>query len=101
MKPFTRVRSMAILMRIAAVSLFFSGVSFFLPETSINSFLVWCGLEQMPDATMMRYILRAAGYLQMAYGVLYWVVARDVVRYQPIVITLIVICLAGCWKTLF
>ncbi len=86
---------MAFLMRVAAVSLFFSGVSFFLPETSINSFLVWCGLDQMPGATMMRYILRAAGYLQIGYGVLLWIVARDVMRYQRIVIAFIVIFLAG------
>jgi len=95
MKPFTRPRSMAFLMRVAAVSLFFSGVSFFLPERSINSFLVWCGLEQMPDATMMRYILWGAGYLQMAYGVFLWVVAKDVVRYQPIIVTFIVVFLIG------
>ncbi len=95
MKPFTRVRSMAFLMRLAAVSLFFSGVSFFLPEASINSLLVWCGLEQMPDATMMRYILRGAGYLQLAYGVFLWVVARDVVRHQPVVVAFIVLFLIG------
>jgi hypothetical protein len=86
---------MAFLMRLAAVSVFFSGVSFFLPEWSINSFLVWCGLEQMPDATMMRYILRAAGYLQIAYGVVLWVVARDVVRFQPVVVAFIVVFLIG------
>lgn len=66
-----------------------------MPETSINSFLVWCGLEQMPDATMMRYILRGAGYLQIGYGVLLWVVARDVVRYQPTVIAYIAVFLVG------
>jgi hypothetical protein len=82
-------------MRIAAVSLFLSGVTLFLPEASINSFLVWCGLEQMPDATMMRYILRGCGYLQMGFGVLLWVVARDVVRYQPVVIAYIAVFLVG------
>src|SRR5207248_7354728 len=95
MKPFIRPRSMAFLIRLAAVSVFFSGVSFFLPETSINSFLVWCGLEQMPDATMMRYVLRGAGYLQIGCGVVLWVLARDVVRYQPIVIAFIAVALMG------
>jgi hypothetical protein len=86
---------MAVLMRVTAVSLFLSGVTFLLPESSINSFLVWCGLEQMPDATMMRYVLRGAGYLQMAYGIVLWVVARDVVRFQPLVIAFIAVFLLG------
>jgi hypothetical protein len=84
---------MAVLMRIASISMFFSGVSFLLPEPSINSFLVWCGLERMPDATMMRYVLWGAGFLQMAYGGLIWVVASDVVRHQLVVVALIVMFL--------
>ncbi len=95
MKPFKRVRAMQFLMRLAAVSVFFSGISFFLPSPLINSFLVWCGLPQMPDAPLMRYILHGAGYLQVAYGIVVWVVARDVVRHQPVVIAFIVIFLMG------
>ncbi len=53
------------------------------------------GLEQMPDATMMRYVLRGAGYLQMAYGIVLWVVARDVVRFQSAVVAFIVVFLVG------
>lgn len=95
MKTFTRVRSIAILLRVAAISVFFSGVSFFLPETWIDSFLVWCGLGQMPHAALMRYVLWGAGYFQVAGGVFIWVIARDVVRYHPIVITVLVLLLVG------
>lgn len=43
----------------------------------------------------MSYMLQAAGYLQIAIGVLIWVIAMDVVRYRPLVIATIAIFLAG------
>jgi hypothetical protein len=73
-----------------SISLICSGVSFYFPEGWINSFLVWCGLPEMPHATIMRYVLLGAGHLQVFMGVVVWFVARDVVRYQPIVVAVIV-----------
>jgi len=95
MAAFTRVRSIANLLRLAAISVILSGVTFFLPETWIDSFLVWCGLGQMPHAALMRYVLRGAGFLQVAGGVAIWVIAGDVVRYRPIVITVLANFLVG------
>lgn len=72
-----------------------SGVSFSFPETWIDSFLVWCGVGQMPHAALMRYVLHGGGYLQVAGGVAIWVIARDIMRYRPIVITVLTILLVG------
>ncbi len=52
-------------------------------------------LEPMPQAVFMSYLLRAAGYLQIAIGALIWVIAADVIRYRPLVITTIGIFLVG------
>jgi hypothetical protein len=95
MTTFTRVGSIAALLRIVAIFLTLDGVVFFLPEAWINSFLVEFGLERIPRAVLMRYALQMCGYLQIALGALVWVIARDVVRYRPLVITTIAIFLVG------
>jgi hypothetical protein len=93
MKTFTRVRTIAFLLRVVAISAILSGVTFYFPEACIDSFLVWCGLPEMPRAELMRYVLLAAGHLQVGIGVMVWFLARDVVRYQPIIIAMLVVFL--------
>jgi hypothetical protein len=95
MRTFTRVSSIAALLRIVAIFLILDGGVFFLPERWINSFLTSFVLEPMPRAVFLSYLLQAAGYLQIAIGALIWVIATDVVRYRPLVITTITIFLVG------
>jgi len=95
MRTFTRVRTIANLLRFLAFCWILSGVVFCLPKTWIDSFLVWVGMAQVPDALLMSYVLRGAGLLQVAMGIVIWAVASDVVRYRPIVITIIVVHLAA------
>lgn len=95
MKTFTRVRSIANVMRVLAVAWILSGVLCFLPYSWGNSFLAWFGMEQMPQALFMMYVLRGAGLLGVGIGVVIWVVATDVVRYRPIVIAIIALHLIG------
>jgi len=81
---------------VAAISAILSGLTFYLPVGWIDSFLVWCGLPQMPHAAIMRYVLLGAGHLQIGIGVVIWFISRDVVRYQPVIIaTLTVILMAA------
>src|SRR5262245_29329146 len=89
MKTFTQVRTIAVLLRVVAASAILSGVSFYFPERWIDSFLVWCGLPTVPHAVMMRYVLLGAGHLQIGIGVVIWFIARDVVRYQPVIMALL------------
>ena len=95
MRTFTRVRAIANLLRFLAICWILSGVVFCLPKTWIDSFLVWVGMAQVPHALLMSYVLRGAGLLQVAMGIVIWAVASDVVRYRPIVITIIVVHLAA------
>jgi hypothetical protein len=91
-----RIRTLTFLLRVVAVSALLSGISFYLPASWINSFLAWCGLPgPMPDAVLMRYVLLGAGNLQVGIGVVIWVIARDVVRHQPIVIAVLVAILVA------
>jgi len=95
MKTFTRVHSIARALKVLAVFIVINGVSALLPWAWVDSVLVWCGLGHQPDAVVLHYLLRGAGFLLLAFGSLIWVIASDVVRYQPIVITIIAIFLVG------
>jgi hypothetical protein len=96
MKAFTRVRSIANALRVLAVFVFLNGLSILLPpETWIDSGLVWSGLGHMPNMVLFLYLLRGAGFVLVSFGVLIWVIASNVVRYKPVVITIIAIFLVG------
>src|SRR5689334_3347236 len=93
MKPFTRIRTITFLLRVVAISAILSGVSFYFPERWIDSFLVWCWVPEMPHAVLMRYVLLGAGHLQIGIGLVIWFIARDLVRYQPVVVATLVVFL--------
>jgi hypothetical protein len=82
-----KTRSTANFMRFVAVSQMVAFVVVFVPESWIASAHSWLGLGQMPDAVILRYIIRGAAFSQGAFGVLIWVIASDVVRFRPLVIT--------------
>jgi len=58
-----------------------------IPRAWIASGHAWLGLGNMPDVVSLHYIIRGAAFVQGAIGVLLWVVASDVTKYRPIVIT--------------
>jgi hypothetical protein len=95
MKAPAKFRSIANALRVLAVFVFINGISILLPWTWIDSVVVWGGFGHMPDAVVLHYLLRGAGYFAITFGVLIWVIASDVVRYRPIVITVIAIFLVG------
>ena len=79
---------------IAVVQLLTLGLVF-VPEGWMASWHRGLGLGTMPDAAFLRYVIRGASYCQAAIGVLLWVMATDVVRYRPLVLTVAAIYLAG------
>ena len=89
MKTFIRVRSIANVMRVLAALWILSGVCCFFPDSWDNSFLARFGVEPVPQALPMIYVLRCAGFLCLGIAVVIWVVAMDIVRYQPVVIAII------------
>jgi len=72
------------------VSAILSGISFFFPKPWIDSFVQWWGAEPMPESAFMRYVLWGGGCLQVGIGAVVWVIARDVVRHQSVVLAVIV-----------
>jgi hypothetical protein len=59
----------------------------FMPLSWIASWHSWLGIGVMPDDPLLRYVIRGAAFAQGGVGVLVWVIATDVVRYRPLVIT--------------
>lgn len=95
MQTFTRVRTIAFLLRVVSVSAILSGISFFFPKPWIDSFVQWWGAGPMPNSALMRYVLWGGGFLQVGIGAVIWVIARDVVRHQPVVVTVLVALLVA------
>jgi hypothetical protein len=71
---------------IALLQLLTAGLCF-VPESTLGSLYSWAGLGQMPHLPFLRYVVRGAAYCQGAVGLLLWVIATDVIRFRPLVIT--------------
>ena len=65
------------------------------PLAWLDGWHVWLGLGAMPQDAVLRYVLRAAGYVQGGIGVLLWIMATDVVRYRPLIVAVGAIYLIG------
>jgi len=101
MKTFTRIRSIANALRILAVFWILNGVCCFFPDNWDNVFLAKFGVESVPHGLPMMLVLRWAGLICVGTGVVIWVVATDIVRYRPIVITIIALHLIAAAVSYF
>jgi hypothetical protein len=89
------IRSTTNLLRfIAIVQLLTFGLCL-VPESVFADLYAWTGLGHWPHLPFLNYVIRGASYCQGAIGLLLWVVATDVIRYRPLVITTGVIYLLG------
>lgn len=82
-------------LRFLAILQMLTGLIMFLPAASIDWWHRWLGLGHAPDDLVLRYVIRGGGYVQGAIGVLLWVIATDVVRHRPLVLTTGVIYLVS------
>lgn len=89
----TPIRLTAIFLRIIAIVQMLTFAVVLMPVAWIASWHAWLGMGVMPDDPVLRYVIRGAAFVQGALGVLGWVIATDVVRYRPLIITLAAICL--------
>ncbi len=91
----TRPRATANFLRLVAVVQILTFAVIFMPATWIASWHAWIGLGVMTDTPVFRYVLRGASYVQGAIGVLLWVMATDITRYRPLILTTTAIYLIG------
>ena len=101
MKTRLHIHAQRMALRIVAIFVIVNGLSLMLPQRWIDLFLVWSGLEHLPQTPIVRWLLVGSALLMLSFGVLIWVIASDVVRYQPVVLTIVAIFLASapltCW----
>ena len=77
----------AIFLRIIAIVQMLTFAVVLMPVAWIAAWHAWLGVGVMPDDPVLRYVIRGAAFAQGGVGVLVWVIATDVVRYRPLVIT--------------
>jgi hypothetical protein len=74
-------------LRCLAILQVLTGAIAFVPIGWIAAWHGWLGLGQLPDDAVLRYVIRGGAFVQGVIGVLLWVIATDVERYRPLVIT--------------
>jgi hypothetical protein len=89
MKTFTHVRAIANAIRVSAAVWGLCGVCCFFPIRWINGFFALFGVEPLPQCLPVDLFLRWGILGSLGVAVVLWVVATDVVRYRPLVITII------------
>jgi hypothetical protein len=89
----TSVRLTRIILRIFALVQMLTFAVVLAPTAWIGSWHAWLGFGAMPNNPVLLYVIRGAAFAQVGVGVLLWVIATDVVRYRPLVITIAAICL--------
>jgi len=73
------------LLRLTAI---IEGLAFFaalVPMAWLQQAHVAIGMGEMPDITVIEFMIRQSSLFYGAHGVLLWWVAKDVVRYRPLV----------------
>ncbi|MEY4485181.1 MAG: hypothetical protein RL693_2633 [Verrucomicrobiota bacterium] len=91
----TLIRSTSNTLRFVAIVQMLTFAVVFMPLSWIEVWHHWLGMGVMPDDPVLRYVIRGASYVQGAVGVLIWVMATDVIRYRPLIVTVAVINLAS------
>ena len=89
------VRTTANFLRFVAIVQILTFAVIFMPSTWIGAWHYWVGLGVMSDTPVFRYVLRGASYVHGAIGILLWVMATDIVRYRPLVLTTALVYLIG------
>jgi len=93
MKTFTHVRSVANVIRVYAALWGLCVVCGFFPLRWINWFFALFGVEPLPQCRPAELFWGWGILGCLAVAVVLWVVAMDVVRYRPLVITIIALVL--------
>ena len=60
-------------------------VAVIMPRSWMETSHAWLGLGVMPDGPIIMFMIRQASYFYGTHGVLLWLMAADVVRFQPLV----------------
>lgn len=78
--------SLALLLRFGGIVLVSAFGAMLLPVGWMASVHEWLGMGKFPEAPLTEYLIRSVAALYGFHGVLMLIVARDVVRYDAIVL---------------
>ncbi len=57
-----------------------------MPRSWMEVSHVWLGLGQMPESSVLMFMIRQASYTYGMHGVFLWVLASDLKRFRPLVL---------------
>jgi hypothetical protein len=74
------------LLRLVGFSEILAFIAVVMPRTWMETSHVWLGLGQMPEGSVLMFLIRQASYTYGLHGISLWVIATDVKRFRPLLI---------------
>jgi hypothetical protein len=74
------------LLRLTGATEMLAFFSVVMPRSWMEASHSWLGLGEMPGGPIIMFMIRQASYAYGMHGVSLWLMARDVGRYQPLII---------------
>jgi hypothetical protein len=79
------VRAQKRLLQIGGTIEAFAFVAAVMPRTWMEAAHVWLGMGTMPEGAVVDFMIRQSSFFYGMHGLLLWVLATDVERFQPVV----------------
>lgn len=82
----TRENLLAWLLRLIGLLEVFAFIAVIMPRPWMEASHVWLGLGQMPESSVLMFMIRQASYNYGMHGVFLWILASDLKRFRPFVL---------------
>lgn len=74
------------LLRLVGLSEILAFIAVVMPRTWMETSHLWLGLGQMPESSVLMFLIRQASYTYGMHGISLWLIASDVKRFRPLLI---------------
>jgi len=61
-------------------------IAVIMPRAWMEASHVWLGLGQMPEGSVLMFLIRQASYTYGMHGISLWLIASDVKRFRPLLL---------------
>lgn len=82
----TSQRLQALLLRLAGTVEILAFFAVIMPRAWMEPSHAWLGLGEMPQGSLIMFMIRQASYAYGMHGISLWVLASDVTRFRPLLI---------------
>lgn len=74
------------LLRLVGLFELLAFIAVIMPRSWMEASHVWLGMGQMPEGSVLMFLIRQASYAYGMHGISLWVIASDVKRFRPLIL---------------